>query len=109
MDWERGFSHFPFERNYFFFSGSGGRFPQYGTLTGTIFHFSNKNERGILFVRTLAVNIRHKRGNVGSTDTDLSLSAWIRNQLDVTFMLSFISLLQVSQHVSGNHVPIFRN
>jgi hypothetical protein len=24
-------------------------------------------------------------------------------------MLSFISLLQVSQHVSGNHVPIFRN
>jgi len=31
------------------------------------------------------------------------------NQLDVTFVLSFISLLQVAQHVSGNHVPIFRS
>lgn len=74
MDWEWGFSHFPFERNYFFFWGSGGRFPQYGTLTGTIFHFSNKNERGILFVKTFTVNIRHKTGNVRSADTDLSLS-----------------------------------
>ena len=36
-------------------------------------------------------------------------SAWIRNQLDVTFVLSFISPLQVAQHVSGNHVPIFRS
>jgi hypothetical protein len=36
-------------------------------------------------------------------------SVWIRNQLDVTFVLSFISLLQVAQHVSGNHVPIFRS
>ena len=34
---------------------------------------------------------------------------WIRNQLDVTFVLSFISPLQVAQHVSGNHVPIFRS
>ena len=32
-----------------------------------------------------------------------------KNQLDVTFVLSFISLLQVAQHVSGNHVPIFRS
>jgi len=36
-------------------------------------------------------------------------TVWIRNQLDVTFVLSFISPLQVAQHVSGNHVPIFRN
>ena len=35
-------------------------------------------------------------------------SVWIRNQLDVTFVLSFISPLQIAQHVSGNHVPIFR-
>jgi len=34
---------------------------------------------------------------------------WIRNQLDVTYVLSFISPLQVAQHVSGNHVPIFRS
>ena len=34
---------------------------------------------------------------------------WIRNQLDVTYVLSFISPLQVVQHVSGNHVPIFRS
>jgi hypothetical protein len=34
---------------------------------------------------------------------------WVRNQLDVTYVLSFISLLQVPQHVSGNHVPIFRS
>ena len=34
---------------------------------------------------------------------------WIRNQLDVTFVLSFISHLQVAQHVLGNHVPIFRS
>jgi len=34
-------------------------------------------------------------------------SVWIRNQLDVTFVLSFISTLQVAQHVSDNHVPIF--
>jgi len=32
-------------------------------------------------------------------------SVCIRNQLDVTFVLSFISPLQVAQHVSGNHVP----
>jgi len=37
----------------------------------------------------------------------LCVSEWIRNQLDVTFVLSFISPLQVAQHVSGNHVPIF--
>ena len=36
-------------------------------------------------------------------------SVWIRNQLDVAFVLSFISLLQIAQHVSGNHVPIFRS
>jgi len=36
-------------------------------------------------------------------------SVWIRNQLDVTFVLFFISPLQVVQHVSGNHVPIFRS
>ena len=36
-------------------------------------------------------------------------SVWIRNQLDVTFVLSFISPLQVAQHVSGKHVPIFRS
>ena len=38
-------------------------------------------------------------------------SIWIRKQLlvDVTFVLSFISPLQVAQHVSGNHVPIFRS
>ena len=36
-------------------------------------------------------------------------SVWIRNQLDVTFVLSFISPLQVAEHVSGNHVPIFRS
>jgi len=27
---------------------------------------------------------------------------WIRNQLDVTFVLSFISPLQVAEHVSGS-------
>ena len=32
-------------------------------------------------------------------------SVWIRNQLDVTFVLSFISPLQVAQHVSDNYVP----
>jgi len=36
-------------------------------------------------------------------------SVWIRNQLDVTFVLSFISPLQVAQHVSGSHVPILRS
>jgi len=36
-------------------------------------------------------------------------SVWIRNQLDVIFVLSFISPLQVAQHVSGNHLPIFRS
>jgi len=36
-------------------------------------------------------------------------SVCIRNQLNVTFVLSFISHLQVAQHVSGNHVPIFRS
>ena len=36
-------------------------------------------------------------------------SMWRRNQLDVTFVLFFISTLQVAQHVSGNHVPIFRS
>jgi len=36
-------------------------------------------------------------------------SELIRNQLDVTYVLSFISPLQVAQHVSGNHVAIFRN
>ena len=40
--------------------------------------------------------------------SQLAYLVWIRNQLDVTFVLSFISLLQVAQHVSGNHVPIFR-
>ena len=40
---------------------------------------------------------------------DPSSSVWIRNQQDVTFVLSFISPLQVAQHVSGNHVPIFRS
>jgi len=39
----------------------------------------------------------------------LNDSVWIRNQLDVTFMLSFISPSQFAQHVSGNHVPIFRS
>jgi hypothetical protein len=34
---------------------------------------------------------------------------WVRNQLDVTYVLSFISPLQAAQHVSGNHVPIFRS
>jgi len=29
----------------------------------------------------------------------------IRNQLDVTFVLSFISPLQVAQHVSGTWLP----
>jgi len=33
---------------------------------------------------------------------------WIRNQLDVTYVLSFISPLQVAEHVLGNYVPIFR-
>ena len=34
---------------------------------------------------------------------------WIINQLDVTYVLPFISPLQVAQHVSGNHVLIFRS
>ena len=32
-------------------------------------------------------------------------SVSVRNQLDITFVLSFISPLQVAQHVSDNHVP----
>jgi len=40
---------------------------------------------------------------------DVKNSVWIRKQLDVTFVLSFISPLQVAQHVSGNHVTIFRS
>jgi len=36
-------------------------------------------------------------------------SVWIRIQLDVTYVLSFISTSQVAQRVSGNHVPIFRS
>ena len=32
-------------------------------------------------------------------------SVWIRNQLYVTFVLSFIYTLRVTQHVSGNHLP----
>ena len=35
-------------------------------------------------------------------------SMWIRNQLVVTFVLFVISLL-ITQHVSGNHVPIVRS
>jgi hypothetical protein len=47
--------------------------------------------------------------SLGSTfaNTDLGFRVWIGNQLDVTYVLSFISPLQVTQHVSGNHVPIF--
>ena len=42
--------------------------------------------------------------------TVLPNSLWIRNQLHVTYVLSFIiSPLQVAQHVSGNHMPIFRS
>ena len=47
-----------------------------------------------------------------SSDVGLTVhrnSVWIINQLHVTFVLSFISPLQVSQHVSGNHEPIFRS
>jgi len=40
---------------------------------------------------------------------DVIESVWIRNQLDVTYVLSFISPLQVAQHVSDNHVPIIRS
>ena len=36
-------------------------------------------------------------------------SVGIRNQPDVTFVLSFISTLQVAQHVSDNHLPVFRS
>jgi len=36
-------------------------------------------------------------------------SVWIRNQLDITYVLSFVSPLQVDQHVSGNHVSMFRS
>jgi len=59
-------------------------------------------------------------GNFGSiiftktTNVDVWLTVhrnlvWVRNQLDITYVLSFISPLQVAQHVSGNHVPIFRS
>jgi len=34
-------------------------------------------------------------------------TVWIRNQLVVTYVLFFISPLQVAHHVSGNHVRIF--
>jgi len=33
------------------------------------------------------------------------MSVWIRNQLDVTFVLSFISPLQFAQHVSTTMCP----
>jgi len=36
-------------------------------------------------------------------------SLWVRNQLDVTYVLSFISPLQVAQSVSGIQVPIIRS
>ena len=42
------------------------------------------------------------------TDVKLIYCLWIRNQIDDTFVLFFISLL-LAQHVSGNHVPIFRS
>jgi len=46
---------------------------------------------------------------VGGEVDEYFKKVWIRNQLDVTFVLSFITPLQVAQHVSGNHVPIFRS
>ena len=54
----------------------------------------------------------HKEVAACKSDVRLTVhrnSAWVRNQLDVTYVLSFISLLQVALHVSGNHVPIFRS
>jgi len=48
--------------------------------------------------------ISHKEGG---TQTEDSVDK--ENQLDVTYVLFFISLLLVAQHVSGNHVPIFRS
>ena len=48
--------------------------------------------------------------NQAFCDNSIACSAvWIRNQLHVTFVLSFISLLQVARHVSGNRVPIIRS
>jgi len=58
------------------------------------------------------LNLYKKHRNKCETDVWLTVhrnSVWIRNQLDVTFVLYFISLLQVAQHVSGNHVPVFRS
>ena len=44
-----------------------------------------------------------------STVSTNNLQVWIRNQLDATLVLSFIYPLQGAQHVSGNHLPIFRS
>ena len=59
-----------------------------------------------------STEIESRKRNSVNSDVWLTVhrnSVWIRSQLDVTFVLSFISLLQVAQHVSGNHVPIFRS
>jgi hypothetical protein len=65
-----------------------------------------------IMVTWMCLNITlHVHGLSCKSDMWLTVhrnSVWIRNQLDVIYVLSFISPLQVAQHVSGNHVPIFR-
>jgi len=50
--------------------------------------------------------IRNSRNLSRITNFGINLDK--KNQLDVIFVF-FISLLIVSQHVSGNHVPIIRS
>jgi len=57
-------------------------------------------------------NVEHVTENdrkEGERRKEEKKKVWIRKQIDVTFVLSFISPLQVAQHVSGNNVPIFRS
>ena len=71
----------------------------------------NPNEGSSRLLRGESMNSRSAMLFVGYRRTigsQTSFAVWLRNQLDVTFVLSFITPLQVAQHVSGNYVSIFR-
>jgi len=56
----------------------------------------------------IRINARYPKGSDVWLTVHLN-SLWKSKQLDVTFVLSFISPLQVAQHVSGKLLPIFRS
>ena len=64
---------------------------------------------------TFAHPSAYKHNPTASSYISISLShnntstVWDKKTTRCHFVLSFISPLQVAQHVSGNHVPIFRS